>query len=982
MFERLSRAKILNGSRFKLLILGFVISSLLFSPDALSHDTKHKYTLQTNGTIIIGREEEAGGCIVWISDVNDPERNFVNNYGSVNGDIGRQVQFACRDDIHPNPTQGGDRLSNLPGCEVFHVGDNYIFSESIPLHYNPPDFQKTYVHGQRYYMWTEFLPDSNGRAFFVRGYWTNEDPWEGKSYGQEGCVRTIGHFNWTDSERLASYIGHAPWTGDSDLIFLAAPEDLLFGKSAFQAYCCTENWSALVDENDYGLAMMNTSGYGRMGYSKSKAGTGDHQPWTKVLKHLERFCMRVDPGMDKQTREHTTLFYLGDFNDARSFFEKYRPHLSADFNDAFDSNDLLDWYRNSYPIEAMEECPGGPDAVKMGTVDPGVEKNWWQELALRDKVWGDAVYSVNFKIDPQSPNKEHGKEFGLVIRKTGENHFYDYAKGYGGISGNYWIVLKDTNTANAKLEFRVRPTNEILGWINLHNFDETQWHTLEVTATGYHFEVEIDDGAYSMTVNDGQERWGYGYVSLAADWETVVWFDDFQVDVDSQFVPLIVSDFSVTANGKGDELELTWTNPTNPSWRWMRIVRREGDIGGAPNFPTYHFDVEGFPAYQGKMSAYTDAGLDPDKMYYYAAYAVDDAGNYFGPVYARCRPVGAPIPDFCADPTYGLTPLTTKFTDQSANNPTAWEWDFESDGIFDDNIQDPFHTFSKRGFYTVKLKATNSAAQHDAKTELEYIEARDELAVHIASQEFDNQQGLNNWWYYEDQGGGNYVQLTWNNQELCWEGTDQANTRIYSDTQSPGLYDSVRVWECPTPPYGADVQSIVIGGYVQLVEQGGDGIFARIHHSDDLINPIWERSIASTDKKNKRFLIKKELPIQTGEKIYFSLNQKGNPDKDLAEFNPIITHKWHGDVPDPYFTAEKTTGLCPLVVNFTNLTIGSHTCIEWNWDFDDGSDNSTERHPSHTFTYPGLYVVRLTASNIYGPGVGDHTVVINVLNNH
>jgi len=63
------------------------------------------------------------------------------------------------------------------------------------------------------------------------------------------------------------------------------------------------------------------------------------------------------------------------------------------------------------------------------------------------------------------------------------------------------------------------------------------------------------------------------------------------------------------------------------------------------------------------------------------------------------------------------------------------------------------------------------------------------------------------------------------------------------------------------------------------------------------------------------------------------------------------------------FTGSSTTGCAPLVVNFTDQSSGSPT--SWSWDFgDDGT--STQQNPSHTYTNPGIYTVRLTLSNDCG----------------
>ena len=62
------------------------------------------------------------------------------------------------------------------------------------------------------------------------------------------------------------------------------------------------------------------------------------------------------------------------------------------------------------------------------------------------------------------------------------------------------------------------------------------------------------------------------------------------------------------------------------------------------------------------------------------------------------------------------------------------------------------------------------------------------------------------------------------------------------------------------------------------------------------------------------------------------------------------------------FKAVPTNGITPLNVAFTNTTSGSATT--WAWDFGDGQ-TSTIKNPGHSYSAPGTYTVKLTAT---GPG--------------
>jgi len=73
-------------------------------------------------------------------------------------------------------------------------------------------------------------------------------------------------------------------------------------------------------------------------------------------------------------------------------------------------------------------------------------------------------------------------------------------------------------------------------------------------------------------------------------------------------------------------------------------------------------------------------------------------------------PVVAPIASFYGGPQTGNVPLTVFFTDVSSNTPTSWFWEF-GDGS-NSTLQNPNHTYTRSGFRTVNLTATNSAGEN------------------------------------------------------------------------------------------------------------------------------------------------------------------------------------------------------------------------------------------------------------------------------
>ena len=64
-----------------------------------------------------------------------------------------------------------------------------------------------------------------------------------------------------------------------------------------------------------------------------------------------------------------------------------------------------------------------------------------------------------------------------------------------------------------------------------------------------------------------------------------------------------------------------------------------------------------------------------------------------------------PVTAFSASRTSGKLPLNVSFTDDSTGSPTSWKWYF-GDGT-NSTEQNPTHTYSKAGQYTVTLTANN-----------------------------------------------------------------------------------------------------------------------------------------------------------------------------------------------------------------------------------------------------------------------------------
>jgi PKD repeat protein len=91
-------------------------------------------------------------------------------------------------------------------------------------------------------------------------------------------------------------------------------------------------------------------------------------------------------------------------------------------------------------------------------------------------------------------------------------------------------------------------------------------------------------------------------------------------------------------------------------------------------------------------------------------YIVDLEWSYYG---------SGLVAQFDANPTYGNTPLTVNFMDESvALDPiVTWQWDFENDGVIDSYDQNPIWVYNEPGIYSVSLTVSNDNTR-ETSTEL------------------------------------------------------------------------------------------------------------------------------------------------------------------------------------------------------------------------------------------------------------------------
>lgn len=84
-------------------------------------------------------------------------------------------------------------------------------------------------------------------------------------------------------------------------------------------------------------------------------------------------------------------------------------------------------------------------------------------------------------------------------------------------------------------------------------------------------------------------------------------------------------------------------------------------------------------------------------------------------------PLPVPVISFTGNTTGGYIPLAVQFNDTSTAFPTSWYWSFGDDTY--STSQNPIHTYTTAGSYSVTLNSSNAAGYGVESTRLNYITA-------------------------------------------------------------------------------------------------------------------------------------------------------------------------------------------------------------------------------------------------------------------
>lgn len=322
--------------------------------------------------------------------------------------------------------------------------------------------------------------------------------------------------------------------------------------------------------------------------------------------------------------------------------------------------------------------------------------------------------------------------------------------------------------------------------------------------------------------------------------------------------------------------------------------------------------------------------------------------------------VTPPSAGFSADLTIGCAPLTVQFNDQSSDNTTGWNWEFEGGLPATSTDPNPEVVYTTPGIYAVTLTVTNAAGESTV-VENGYIEvlslptAGFNYTVGGLDVDFENTSldGNSYLWNFGDDTISNEENP---NHSYAEDGTYEVSLTVINDCGSVTFTETVVIATVgPVAFFEAETEDGCVPLTVQFVNQSSD------------------------NAQSFKWLFEGGDPTEsTEENPSVTYTSAGSYDVTLIAINAFGSDTL---VLEDYITVEEeaTADFSFMIngttVDFTNLSINADTYL---WIFGDG-ESTTEANPTHQYDQLGTFQVMLIANNDCGGNSITLEVVIEAL---
>ncbi len=311
----------------------------------------------------------------------------------------------------------------------------------------------------------------------------------------------------------------------------------------------------------------------------------------------------------------------------------------------------------------------------------------------------------------------------------------------------------------------------------------------------------------------------------------------------------------------------------------------------------------------------------------------------------------APVPAFRANNTLICVPGVVTFTDFSTTpvgTITSWSWDFGDGGT--STLQNPTHTYTNQGFYTIVLTVTSSTGCTKSAVAGSYIRVIGGVTTDFNFTAPRTCTGPFTVNFQNQSSGPGTISYNWNFGN--GQTSNAANpTAIYA---SPGTYTVTLNTQSNLGCTGSIQKTVTIG---TTTTDFTAPINICLNQPTSFQNNSNPPPVSSTWDFGDGTVSGQINPVKTflapGPYSVKLINRYAGCVDSITK-TVTVTDKPVVD----FMSNDSTFCQAPSTVQFTDLTSGS---TSWFWDFGDGT-TSTQQNPSHQYTATGDYDVTLTAT--------------------
>ncbi len=322
---------------------------------------------------------------------------------------------------------------------------------------------------------------------------------------------------------------------------------------------------------------------------------------------------------------------------------------------------------------------------------------------------GTAPLSVNFSDASAGQPTSWSWNFGDSGSSTSQSPSHTYTS-----AGSYTVTLTATNAQGSDGETKTNyitvtdPADTYASLPYSTGFEGGSVDQYWTTYEGVEGRIQVTSaqsphsGSYHLLMDDDTNGGSY---SQNEAWLQLNLAGESQVDLDFWWKEIGDETHSQDGVYFSDDggasftkvLDLNGGSTTNNTW-YSYALDLDAEAAGAGLSLTSTFVV--------KFQQYDNYGVTSD------GFAFDDISVSAGATGS------APVAAFSGTPTSGNAPLAVNFTDGSSNAPTGWSWTFGDGGT--SAAQNPSHSYTAAGTYTVSLTASNAYGS-DGETKTSYV---------------------------------------------------------------------------------------------------------------------------------------------------------------------------------------------------------------------------------------------------------------------